>query len=157
MRGAHRRKRLMCPPSTKKHGLPKIFLLLCTTMMASCVFFATYSPVNTNRLIAGIPVVRLEIFVEEPYSYVPKWAWMTHTLPLGSYHPIFEDSKGVYFQAPNHIILTEFLFGYTFLRNGGIYLKFDAIDQPYLYIFIDSAATYKLHPDFVLNLREVPK
>jgi hypothetical protein len=88
----------------KKLRLVAIFVVLCVAMMASCVFFAKYSPVNTDRLIAGIPVGRLEIFVEEPYSYVPKWAWMTHTLPPGLYRPKFEDDKGVYFQAPSHII-----------------------------------------------------
>jgi hypothetical protein len=109
--------------------------------------------VNTDRLIPGIPVRRLEIFVEEPYSYIPKWAWMTHTLPPGVYRPKFDDNQGVYFQAPDHIVL-----GLTNLRNGGIYLKFDAIDQPCLYIIIDdSAVTLKLPPDFELHLREAQK
>jgi hypothetical protein len=140
----------------KKLRLLTIVAVLCAVMIASCVFFAKYYPVNTDRLIADIPVGRLEIFVEEPYSYVPKWAWMTHTLPPGSYRPIFEDGKGVYFQAPKHIVLTDKIVGKQ-LRDGGIYLKFDAIDQPYLYVFIDSAATVRLPPDFVLNLREVKK
>ena len=140
----------------QKLRLLAIFAVLCAAMIASCVFFAKYYPVNKDRLMAGVPLGRLEIFVEEPYSYVPKWAWMTHTLPSGSYRPIFEDDKGVYFQAPKHVVLTDIVFGKQ-LRDGGIYLKFDAINQPYLYIFIDSAATMKLPSDFVLNLRELKK
>lgn len=113
---------------------------------------------NTDRLIPGIPVRRVEIFVEEPYSYIPKWAWMTHTLPPGVYRPKFDDDQGVYFQAPDHIVQTDSIFGLTNLRNGGIYLKFDAIDQPYLYIIIDhSAVPLKLPPDFELHLREAQK
>lgn len=153
MRGVSRQRRVIGLLSMKKLRLGTIFVVLCAAMMPSC---ATYSPVNTDRVIAGVPVGRLEIFVEKPYSFKPKWAWMMHTLPSGLYRPDFEDDQGVYFQAPKHIILGDILIG-SQLRDGGIYLKFDAIDQPYLYMVIDRAATYKLPPDFVLNLREVQK
>jgi hypothetical protein len=49
-----------------------------------------------------------------------------HTLPPGKYVPAFEDERGVFFQSPSGIAVTEPLPVGTRSRAGGIYLPTDS-------------------------------
>jgi hypothetical protein len=83
-----------------------------------------------------------------------------HTLPAGKYVPTFEDQRGVYFQSPAGIAVTEPLPVGTRSRPGGIYLPNDGEPVASEYLGDGDRVTERSrlpeHCDYSLEKRDNP-
>jgi hypothetical protein len=81
-----------------------------------------------------------------------------HMLPAGKYVPTFEDERGVYFQSPSGIAVTEPLPIGTRPRAGGIYVPSDRELAASEYLGDEDRVTERarlpVHCDFSLQPRE---
>lgn len=95
-----------------------LYFVLFTSLLCLFTACSTIRPLSETRTFNGNHAKDVVIVVHEAYSYHPPF--VTHTLPAGTYIPIFEDDDGIYFKSPNKHILGGGL------TDGGLYLKTNA-------------------------------
>ena len=103
-------------------------LLALTICLSACT---NIRPLTASRTLDGQVAKDLVLVVLEPIVF--RYGFGTHTLPAGRYTPAFEDDEGMYFQAPNKLIISGI--GST-LHDGGIFFKAGHSGEPYEWIIL---------------------
>lgn len=93
---------------------------------------STLRPISAARTLDGQPANQVRVVLSEPYTFTP--GLVDHTLPAGTYTPVFEDDDGVYFQSPSKLLLGD-VTGPT-LHDGGLFFERGESTRAYDYMVI---------------------
>ena len=95
---------------------------LAAILFVGCMSAPSVKP--TSGTIAGIPAAQSKVVVRQEQTF--KFAGLTYVLTVGEYRPAYEDTVGVYYEAPNKLIQKENFIGIQVpdkIVDGGIFLE----------------------------------
>jgi len=93
------------------------------------------------------------VVVPDSFAFQP--VLVTHTLPAGTYIPVFEDNEGIYFQSPSKILIGD-IFGPT-LHDGGLFFKGGISTDVYDYVIVENRhSKWKIPPHFKFRIEKKP-
>ncbi len=95
---------------------------LAAVLLVSCMTAPTVKP--PSGTIAGITAAKSKVVVRQVQSF--KFAGLTYVLTVGEYRPAYEDTVGIYYEAPNKVIQKENFMGIQVpdkIVDGGIFLE----------------------------------
>ena len=110
----------------------RVFFLFCCVLSCATFFISCTSlkGVNSNTTIGGLTASNTVVVLAQPYQH------RRYTLPQGTYTPIFEDSDGIYYEAPGSIVV-DYILGGVGRMNGGLYFRFSEPNKPYFYLTVE--------------------
>ena len=97
--------------STLRYSIPFLFVGLLGMALMGC---ATMRPISSKP-----PVARIVL----PAPFTAHDGLAKVILPAGEYHPLYEDDRFFYYQAPSKVVVNGF---FSKMLDGGIYVKREA-------------------------------
>jgi hypothetical protein len=95
---------------------------LAAILFVSCMSAPSVKP--TSGTIAGITAAQSKVVVRQEQRF--KFAGVTYVLTVGEYRPAYEDTIGIYYEAPKKLIQKEDFLGMHIpdkIVDGGIFLE----------------------------------
>ena len=116
--------------------------------MVSC---SSLRPLSPSRMLDKYEAKDVFVVVPDSFAFIP--GLVTHTLPAGTYTPVFEDDEGIYFQCPSKILIGD-IFGPT-LHDGGLFFKGGISTEVYDYVIVNHRHTkWKMPSDFKFKIEK---